>query len=305
MKERKDCKVVQDLLPNYMENLTSKETNQYVETHLQECEECKKAYESMKKGLNLHTKKADKKEIKYMKKFSSKMRTLKVIILIIVVIFLANTGRKMAILLSLQEKANQLSLTGKADPYITSDNYHRITRSCELDNHVKIEVFSLKDKKKVIQTQLKEGKNKVWTYYITGESVEKLYMEENGKKTVNLNPKLTTKTDEISPLYTENLLQLLVYSVLTSVQKKEIQGKECYYINDFYGVYSLTTDGLYIDKETGLCIRTTEYISTDSEGGKITWPARDTEYDFGTVTEEDLLEPDINGYEIVENMNWQ
>ena len=37
MKERKDCKVVQDLLPNYMENLTSKETNQYVETHLQEC----------------------------------------------------------------------------------------------------------------------------------------------------------------------------------------------------------------------------------------------------------------------------
>lgn len=292
------------MLPNYIENLTSEQTNQYVEAHLQECEECKKAYESMNKELNLHTRKADKREIKYMKKFSNKMRVLKIVILIIVVVFLVNTGRKMAILVSLQEKVNQLSLTGKADPYITSDNFHRISRTCEKDNHVKVEIFSLKDRKKVIQTQVSEGKNKVWTYYIKGETVQKIFMEENGKKTVNLNPKSTAITDECNLLYTDNLLQLFVYSVLTSVQKKELLGKECYYINDFYGVYSPTTDGLYIDKETGLCIRTTAYMSTDSEGSKTLWPARDTEHEFGTVTEEDLVEPDISEYEIVEHINW-
>ena len=27
MKEKRDCKIVQDLLPNYIENLTNEETN--------------------------------------------------------------------------------------------------------------------------------------------------------------------------------------------------------------------------------------------------------------------------------------
>ena len=38
MKEKKDCKIVQDLLPNYIEKLTNEETNNYIEDHLKECE---------------------------------------------------------------------------------------------------------------------------------------------------------------------------------------------------------------------------------------------------------------------------
>ena len=34
MKEKKECKVVQDLLPNYIEGLTTKETNEFIEEHL-------------------------------------------------------------------------------------------------------------------------------------------------------------------------------------------------------------------------------------------------------------------------------
>ena len=37
MKEKRDCKIVQDLLPNYIEKLTNDETNKYVEEHLKEC----------------------------------------------------------------------------------------------------------------------------------------------------------------------------------------------------------------------------------------------------------------------------
>ena len=42
MKEIKNCKIVQDLLPNYIEKLTNNETNKYIESHLNECSECKK-----------------------------------------------------------------------------------------------------------------------------------------------------------------------------------------------------------------------------------------------------------------------
>ena len=37
----KNCKIVQDLLPNYIEKLTSDETNIFIEKHLKECEDCK------------------------------------------------------------------------------------------------------------------------------------------------------------------------------------------------------------------------------------------------------------------------
>ena len=48
---KNDCKIVQDLLPNYIENLTSKETNDYVESHIEQCKECSKALEIMRKGI--------------------------------------------------------------------------------------------------------------------------------------------------------------------------------------------------------------------------------------------------------------
>ena len=41
MKEKRDCKIVQDLLPNYIKGLTNEQTNEYIENHLKECSECK------------------------------------------------------------------------------------------------------------------------------------------------------------------------------------------------------------------------------------------------------------------------
>ena len=32
------CKIVTDLLPNYIENLTSEDTNKFIEEHLNSCE---------------------------------------------------------------------------------------------------------------------------------------------------------------------------------------------------------------------------------------------------------------------------
>ena len=51
MKEKRDCKIVQDLLPNYIENLTNEETNRFIEEHLKECPECQKVLENMQKEI--------------------------------------------------------------------------------------------------------------------------------------------------------------------------------------------------------------------------------------------------------------
>ncbi len=47
MKEEITCSIFQDLFPNYIEKLTSNETNIIMEKHLATCDDCKEAYEQM------------------------------------------------------------------------------------------------------------------------------------------------------------------------------------------------------------------------------------------------------------------
>ena len=48
MKNDLTCGVVRDLLPSYVEGLTSEETNAAVETHLASCSECTACRDAMK-----------------------------------------------------------------------------------------------------------------------------------------------------------------------------------------------------------------------------------------------------------------
>lgn len=47
------CEVIQDLLPLYVDKLTSKESNQLVYTHLMECKSCKQLHSEMVQDLNI------------------------------------------------------------------------------------------------------------------------------------------------------------------------------------------------------------------------------------------------------------
>lgn len=83
----KDCKIVQDLLPSYIENLTSKDTSEYVEGHLKTCEDCTKVYNDMKSDLKVKST-TPKAEIDYMKKARKKMRIAEKLVYIILLLFI-------------------------------------------------------------------------------------------------------------------------------------------------------------------------------------------------------------------------
>ncbi len=70
MKNDLSCAVVRDLLPSYIDKLTSKETNEAVERHLEGCEECRKVLAVMQGegGPAAEENKAEAKEIDYLKK---------------------------------------------------------------------------------------------------------------------------------------------------------------------------------------------------------------------------------------------
>lgn len=49
-KKYKECDIIVDLLPIYLDNVTKEETNQFIEEHLLRCQNCRKNCEWMKES---------------------------------------------------------------------------------------------------------------------------------------------------------------------------------------------------------------------------------------------------------------
>ena len=69
--------VFRDLIPGYIENLTSEETNKQIEKHMEQCEDCRQYVKDMQEDLLIertHEQKKTKKNIDFFKKVRSKNR---------------------------------------------------------------------------------------------------------------------------------------------------------------------------------------------------------------------------------------
>lgn len=303
-KDRRECKIIQDLLPNYIENLTTKETKAYIEEHLEKCQSCKQVLERMKQEFNLNITKKDNREVKYIKKFNKKINILKLIISLILVVFIILTARKVIIISSLSKNAENT---------INTSNYHTVTYSYYLEDYSKTEIFSLGDKKKIITTQRKDnGINKITIFARKNESSsenDKKYIaniyrevkdEKDGKieKVVNLNQEIEIFVNPQNVTKTENYLQLFVYSILSSVKDTTFNGEECYYISNFKSVNNNLEEGMYVNKSTGLPISSIAYEYKNPDGTRGRVPTSDYIYEFNEVKEEEFVEPNIDEYKV-------
>lgn len=82
---KRECKIVQDLLPNYVENLTDEVTNEYIQEHIKTCDECRKALENVNTDIQVEELNQDR-EIKYLKKVRSKIRRTIMLALLLIII---------------------------------------------------------------------------------------------------------------------------------------------------------------------------------------------------------------------------
>lgn len=83
--EKRDCKIVRDLLPNYIEKLTDEVTNEFIEEHISKCEECRKVLHDMNGEVEIEEFNQDE-EIKYLKRLNTKVKMIIAIISLIVII---------------------------------------------------------------------------------------------------------------------------------------------------------------------------------------------------------------------------
>lgn len=299
MKERKTCKIVQDLLPNYIEELTNDETNKFIEEHLEECCECKQTLESMKKDLAVKITAENKKSVKYFRKYRNKLRFLWIILLLIVFIFIGNTIRKMVII-------SQMS--NKAETYVNSENYHIKYYIYNKDKTIISEQFVLGDKIKSTMIVLTPEKREKYAYYAKKYGIDKwgnnmcktnIYTEIDNKKIAELNTDVgVTGGNPINSLETNNFLHLIKASIHSSIKDTTYEGKECYYISSNPKKCYFFYNNMHINKDTGLVINYGACETIYVDGHIDRDPATDYIYEFDTVTEDDFIEPDISEYEI-------
>ena len=279
MRENKECKIVQDLLPNYIEKLTNEETNQFIEEHLKECDECKKVLENMQKDIQLNAGKQDKREVKYMKKYSNKMRVLKYILLALIVIYIAVVLRRTFIMFTLSEKAEENK---------SYDNYYAKIYSYQGDSLIITESYNKGGNYLTTMTRItKDGNQKTkLTFY--NKDNEKIALLESGEEKYILNSE-TTAGWNVSPVtyVTDSFLTNMELAFIIGVNSDYCNGKECYVIKE-------SSYERYIDKETGLAIRNID--KNIGQNDRIV----DYEYTFNTVEDSDIVKPDTVGYDNVE-----
>jgi len=163
------------------------------------------------------------------------------------------------------------------------------------DSYIKTEVYCLENKKFFQITKIIDGNIQVKKIYSDGEFVN-IYTDDESGKHAQLNQKMELSVDMQNYLYTDNIFHLASYSIPASVKSKDYYGKKCYYIANFDTPYSISEDGIFIDKETGLIVKA---ITSVEVANGIT-PAVDYVYEFGNVTEKDFVEPNIEDYKIID-----
>lgn len=270
---KNECKIVQDLLPSYIENVTSNETNEFIKEHIFSCEECNKKYQLMNESLKIEPK-VTNEEIKYMKKFNKRFKIILSIILLIAIIFIIVISRKAIILSNLINKTEQAQ--NETNYYVSSTVY-------ENDRIKKIEGYN-KDGTSLSTVEIRSGNDfKKYTYYTNHK--EKLYIEEDGTQIkVDANEGTgihsgiySLKGDILMPM---DYLRYLFFSHISTVSLK---GKKCYLIK-------IDNTELFMDAETGMRVK---FIDNDLN------LTIDDIYEFNIVTDELVEKPVLSDYESI------
>ena len=130
MKNYKECNIVQDLLPNYVENLTSEGTNNYIEGHISECKECKTILEDMSKDIGGKKTEKNDKEVIYIKLYKKRLRMLRNVLLLIFAIIIFTIARKFWLLTYFAIKTDELA---KSDNYYIEREIYEKGKRTEID----------------------------------------------------------------------------------------------------------------------------------------------------------------------------
>lgn len=268
MTNKEKCKIVQDLLPNYVEKLISDTTNTFIEDHLKECSECTAILDNMKKDFEKENNDVEK-EINYAKKYNNRFKkmkyTLLIVIYTIIFIIIAFFTRNFIVF---------RSIANKMEEYLKSNNYY-VRKYYYQGWYASTTETWVKDENMIVNFNNELGHiiNNGMCYFIYGENG---YTVENNTMEVKAG-----EFDFIEMLKNElnSPKSILQYTLSTAI----VNGKDCYMLRHQNII-------LYFEKTTGLLVRYEQLdgFTSGTYNKEIQSTVYDYKFEFGKVTDKDL-----------------
>ncbi len=287
---KNECKIIQDLLPNYIEKTTSEETNQFLENHIKTCSNCYKIYIAMKEELLIPYGLNDNKEVDYMKKFNKKIKSFKlwkILAFIVCSIFITLLCIILYRYLMLTRIYNLHLQTNK----LTNVYYHAETTLNTIDFWKKDNIL-----KRVENDTNVEKSGTFWRNLDTDEGLlildsSKIYVyTPSGQPSENLPYGFIINYDTI-------LKRLkLAINPFVVVKNVKYDNKNCYSLN-FNGNDFFDNTVEFYEKNTGLLLFESGHSQFINSQESINYEAKYT-YKLDVVSDEDVEKPDLSEYEL-------
>lgn len=211
------------------------------------------------------------------------LKIVLILITIFLVLLIVHTIRNYVIITELQDKIAE---------YNNSINYHIKSFATEKNGTiVKMDYYKKDNKQVVFMERERDSELTKISMYDNGERTD-TFTETKESKIAQLN------NGKIMPLVISNYLenaskwQTFLGCVSARIKSVEYNEKECYVVKNFMSLTSLSYENteVYIDKETGLLVKT---IESGIENER--------QYEFNMVEDSIFAEPDISQYKLKEN----
>lgn len=201
-----------------------------------------------------------------------------ILLLVMVMLFMAITFRKFMIVKDLQ---NKIAMKAQAP------NFYRKAVTTGENSEIVTEGYRKGDKKFVTIKRTMNGEEMKISLYDNGTTIN-VYTETADKKTVKPNGSSELVFDLSNRLETFNDCHTFICCIKAKISTTTYDGKECYIIKNFEEPNINEENEFYIEKETGLILKSTIMNQTSV-----------MEYKFDNVTDEIFTEPDMSLYELV------
>lgn len=303
MEKKTECKIVQDLLLGYVDDVLNEESKKVVEKHLSECNMCQKRLKEIKQDIE-NDEITLEKEIDYLRKIRIKNR-IKSIFIAVGILFL------IAFIIFLRKFFIVNDLSNKAEKSLESENFYKESvQRISSEKAVLVKEYYKDGKYKIIEeTYTDEGVNVGNATYATVNSGERIEID-NENKIVRIDKskfaELMNTENNLKNLHSAkssfvyNLLKALCCSIHTSYRSL---GREYYVITH---VWDKDKGEIWIDKDTGLTLKSdvegngtiVNYFPGSNIAKEEFRAVYEYRYEFDVVTDEDVTVPDYTGYEV-------
>ena len=210
------------------------------------------------------------------------LKIVLIIIAIILVILLIYTIRNFTIISSLQNKIGE---------YINSSNFSIKSTNTQEDNILTMNYYKKDNREAVFLEKDNNGEETKVSMYNNGQRID-TFTQTKDVKTVKLNSLNDMSVQIADVLKTDSRFQTFMYSMMAKVKKVNLNGKECYRIENYFSPYMLNgteKNEIYIEKDTGLLVKQVVDNTTIER-----------EYEFNNVDNSIFVEPDVSEYTLEE-----